>query len=137
MYVTQKAVKMLHNLTLLTLQMKFRIQYLWINWQKCNILAKKDTWRIEIIHEWASLCHKWLIVISLIDTSVYLFAGWFNQFPAIFAPFPQGYRKGLTQNWKKLKFLAWRLEISNFFFNFSWALFYTLVETAQKWLETG
>ena len=43
MYVTQRAVKMLHNLTLLTLQMKFWIQYLWMNWQKCNILAKKTS----------------------------------------------------------------------------------------------
>ena len=78
-----------------------------------------------------------VLVISLIDTSVYLFAGWFNQFPAIFAPFPQGYRKGLTKNWKKsLKFRAVRREIS-IFFNFEWALFYTRVETAKKWRETG
>ena len=44
------------------------------------------------------------------------FSRWFNQFPAIFAPFPQGYRKGSRKIEKKsLKFRAVRREISIFF----------------------
>ena len=42
----------------------------------------------------------------------------FNQFHAIFLPFPRGYRKGLTQNWKKIEIS--RLTARNFklFFQF-------------------
>ena len=58
-----------------------------------------------------------------------------------FQPFLRRFHKVIEKGSQKIEKKVWNFEPSGekfqFFFNFEWALFYTRVETAKKWRETG
>ena len=86
---------------------------IWQPWHatfpKMSFFAKfRNTWKFR----------KSFVLYSTGNLSMKVTFPGFNQFHAIFLPFPRGYRKGLTQNWKKIEIS--RLTARNFklFFQF-------------------